>query len=157
MKTFALIILLLLFKLLASAQNELINIHSTYYAMHGGMATSGVSTSITYTFVANEKIIMSYTQTNNIALTLQKGDTLIVHLNSYRPYQNNYLGEEYYNDNTIKILENYSADKVGKHTYMLSYSLNLEIDKAITYRYNGKEFVAKLKPEFDERQEHYAP
>ena len=161
MKAISVFLFLFVLQLSVLGQNELVNVYSTYSSMHGGMATSGVSQTATYSFVANEKITLSNLLFNGNKLTLENGDSLIVSTNSYTPYQRTYFDEfeetDKLDSKQIERVENLVVNKTGKRTYLIGLSMTTNIGLALTYSYKNQEFTAVVKNNFDEYQEHYAP
>jgi hypothetical protein len=137
-------------------QNELENVYLSKSEMHGGTESSGVSTTMAYTYVSKKAIKMLHiTLLDDEPLMLTAKDTLIIYFISHRP------GGRIGGDNQDEIEEH--KDKTSfkcyyrNGAYHVSVNTESEFIQAANYRYKKKKFVAKRKTKIDSGQSHYAP
>lgn len=155
MKALLYISLVLFTSIFGYSQDELINVQLTKNVMHGGTPMSGVSTTMAYTFVATKRIEMVAISYEKKSLVLTKGDTLVVNLSSYRPYNfdTNQDGDVFKGPDPANAFTAYFRN--GR--LYVNTKMTAEFNLATTYTYKGKKHTAKIKTEVDESQSHYAP
>lgn len=152
---FIFIFLILIGGFKSRAQNELVNIHLSKSEMHGGTQSSGVSTTLAYTFVSKKAIKMLNITFEEAPLLLDAKDTLIIYFITHRPYGGISL------DNRSKIGEYQEKKSFASYyrnsAFHLSVNTKSEFKLAATYKYKKKKYVAKRKTEIDMEQQNYAP
>ncbi len=155
MKSLFILAFLLLGGFTSRAQNELKNIYLSKSEMHGGTESSGISTTLAYTFVSNKAVKMLNISFEETPLLLDANDTLIIFLITHRPYGgtrlNNHSGIGEYEEK--KLFTSYYRNSA----YRLSVNTESEFKLAATYKYKKKKYIAKRKTEIDMEQQHYAP
>ena len=151
---------LLLFGLITGsclqAQEELINTFIRQSSVAGGTPYGGTSITTSYTFIAQDKIVLPNIETETGNLVLEKGDSIIVHLSSFEPYQKSELVQEH----QAEVLPIYKS-KFTITNYMdikyINISHEIELTLVITYLYKKEEFIAAIKAEIDQINRAYAP
>ncbi|MFT5819133.1 MAG: hypothetical protein ACI8ZM_000356 [Crocinitomix sp.] len=138
----------------AVAQNELKNILLSKSQMAGGTESSGVSTTLTYTFVSSKTVKMMHIKFEEKPLMLAAKDTLVIFFITHNSYGGSLGGPPVQGQYEEKIS---FSSYYRSGAYRLSVNTELEFIRAATYRYKKKKHIAKRKTEVDFEQHNYAP
>ncbi|NOQ71072.1 MAG: hypothetical protein GQ574_03660 [Crocinitomix sp.] len=154
MKHLLILVLFMLAGVTVMAQNELKNITLGKSQMAGGTESSGITTTLTYTFISNEAVKMLHIQFKEKPLMLDAKDTIVIFFITHSPYGGSLGGPPVhgvYEDKT-----SFSA-YYRNGSYRVSVNTELEFKRAATYRYKKKKYIAKRKTEIDFDNYNYAP
>lgn len=138
------------------AQDELINVSATGYAMYGGMEDSGVSRSYKYVFVAQKDIEMVNVLLDSTKLQLQKGDSLVVNLNTFEPYNSRLLDDHDEHEFVQAPTNIYFAQAYRRQLYIVNIAV-VDWSILLQYVYKRIRYTAVKKESLDAYQSHYAP
>ncbi|MBI3134024.1 MAG: hypothetical protein HYZ14_05045 [Bacteroidetes bacterium] len=143
----------------AFAQNDLVNTYSSYSEVYGGMEDSGIQRTESYIFVANSTLKIPAIKFEENGITLQKGDTLLVAVNSFKPYTNSTVLPDsvtVVQSVTPRVTENFTAIKYGT-IYFVQVNYPAFWNGEIEYHKQKKKYTAKIKTGFDAGNTEYAP
>lgn len=138
------------------SQAELINSFVQQSSVYGGMEDGGISTITQYTFIANAPITMVNIKSDSGNLKLKKGDSLIINLSSYQPYQDSETLVETPNESSL-IFDTQFSLTIYAGTGYVNIDLQLQLPFVLTYQFNDVEHIAICKSEIDQRNVAYAP
>jgi len=143
------------------AQKELVNMYNYFSEVHGGMEDSGVSRIESFVFVAYATIEIKEIIYEGQRIYLKKGDSIVVHVNSFIAYNNvtsNTLDVNRTESKIteIKIEDRYKVLKVGR-IYYVNVQYPYVWPGTIIYVCKKNLHVAKMKEGFDKGYTGYAP
>lgn len=146
-----------------SAQNELVNYFNSYSQVYGGMEDSGISRNESYYFKVNKSITLKDIFLNGVNLNLHKGDTLIINIGIYTPYNSGFPSPI---DSTelfipekpkeIPVTDRYLIYQQGRKFYA-NVQYPYMWDKTISYTCKKKSYTVKAKEGFDSGHTDAAP
>ena len=161
MKTIGFIFLFLALTNFSWSQKELVNSYNYYSEVYGGMEDGGVSRTESFAFVANASIEIKEIFFQGNRIYLQKGDSLIVNVAKYTPYNNHYAtladsSQIVKEQPEIKMEDRYVVLKMG-NTYYVNVQHPYIWKGEIIYVCKKNLHVAKIKEGFDKGYTSYAP
>lgn len=144
------------------SQNQLVSYFNSYSEVHGGMEDGGISRNESYFFRVNAKIILLDIYCFDSQLELKKGDTLVINVSKYTPYNENKIelsgGSKVINEKPAEVvfMKRFDVRQVGRmyyanvhHTYVW--------DQTLKYQHKKETYVVKAKEGFDSGNTSYAP
>ncbi|MBK9191393.1 MAG: hypothetical protein IPM77_07695 [Crocinitomicaceae bacterium] len=150
-------------QLTLSSQNELVSFYNSYSQVYGGMEDSGISRNESYYFQVNKSITLKDIYLDGEKLNLKKGDTLIIHVGTYIPYNSGFPSPT---DSTELFIPEKPKEIPAKDRYQIyqqgrKFYANLQYpyiwDKTISYSCKKKNHTAKAKEGFDAGHTDAAP
>lgn len=140
-------------------QNHIINYHNSYSEVFGGMEDGGIQRSESYCFAVKKNIQLLWILEDNKSLELKKGDTLIINLSIYKPYNQREIKLE---SDTIhtrppKVEINCFDIRRDNRKVYANLKYNCDWSKTIEYIYKKKKYTLKASEEFDSGYTGYAP
>jgi hypothetical protein len=145
------------------AQNQLVSYFNSYSEVHGGMEDSGISRHESYFFKVNATITLLDIYYNEKSLILRKGDTLVINVGRYLPYNStipNVISADQKsqaeNQKEIPVQARYQVFQKGR-CYYANVQSPFIWDGTVNYKCKKKSFTAKAKEGFDSGNTSYAP
>lgn len=134
-----------------AAERLVVNKFSSESEVYGGMEDGGISRNETYIFVAKRQVYFNDLQLNNEPFRLNRGDSLIVNVSSYKAYSNGP------NPNAGLSLskKNIELRHLNNKYYWNINAMHWE--SKICYQYRQKLFCTPAKGHFDKSHKAYAP
>lgn len=161
MKTIGFIFLFLALTNFSWSQQELVNSYNYYSEVYGGMEDGGISRTESFAFVASTTIEIKEIFYQGQKIYLNKGDSLIVNVGKYTPYNNDYVtlvdsNQVVKEEPEIKMENRYVVLKMG-NTYYVNVQYPYVWKGEIVYVCKKNLRVAKIKEGFDKGNTGYAP
>jgi len=159
MKKLLYIFILLILTSTAYSQNELVNVFNSYSEVYGGMEDSGIQRNESYVFVAHASIELVNISFNGSALKLKNGDSLIINVAKYIPYNSipgDTSGNAIKSDRSQITTQQITASLIGNRYYVnLPYQYFWQ--KLVDYIYKKKVYSCVIIEGFDSGHTDYAP
>lgn len=141
---------------LSYGQSELVNVYTSQSSVHGGTPDGGIAITTRYVFVAQKAITLYQVQLNNEQLSLDKGDTLVVALNEFQPYQQEHEVVHEIDTDLVTEIEMHKA-VLYKGSPVVSIAASFYLNQVLTYSYKNEYHTAKVKANIDQTNVAYAP
>lgn len=139
----------------------LVSCMNTYSEVYGGMEDGGVSRNESYFFKVLSTVELQDIYVDGERLRLKRGDTLVVNLSIYKPYQQrNLMPEDTVAKKLVSMKLNASLCFVvyqDKNRYYASMPEGQEWSRSVIYKHGRKIYTASAKEGFDSGQTSYAP
>jgi hypothetical protein len=155
MKQFFLLSLLITTLNFGFSQNQLVSYFNSYSEVYGGMEDGGISRTESFHFHVNATITLLDIYVNDKNLILHKGDTLVINIGKFTPYNNTNprLLEEGQVEKEL-ILNEPPAKELYKvfqkgQVYYATIQFDYIWDGSVQYKYKRKTICAKAKEGFD--------
>lgn len=153
MKTFFSFFIVIVLTNYSLAQKELVNVYNSYSEVYGGMEDGGISRNESYVFVAFAKIEIKDIWLNSEKIILQKGDSLIVNVGKYIPYNpepiDTNLRAKGWGIKEVRPEDRFKVMKFGD-TYYVNVMHPYVWEGIIEYIYKKKTYTSKIKEGFDD-------
>jgi hypothetical protein len=163
MKWILKIICVLLISVSLNGKTHLINYKSHFSEVYGGMEDGGISRYEYFHFSVRASIQVKAMYFKDAPLELKKGDTLVVMVAKYIPYNRPHIisdpdGLKEKKETTTEIpdKEKFKIRWEGKTCYA-NYHLSGDWNETINYLHRKKEYTIKTKGSFDSGTTDYAP
>jgi hypothetical protein len=145
------------------SQEHLINYYSEYEEVHGGMEDGGITRQEKFYFSVLAAVELQDVLYENKVLTLVKGDTLIIAVAYFTPYNPEenpidhtktvYLEKREVKKSTTALFTVYSD---GRY-YYLNYQASKKWDESISYCFENQVHTSRIRGGFDTGKTSYAP
>lgn len=154
---------ILIFAQTGFTQDQLVNVYNSYSEVYGGMEDGGISRHELFYFRVNASIKLQDIYINDRQLELKKGDTLVINVSKYTPYNkpnlesNGAKGSEHGpKTKDVPVKERYKIYQSDNIYYANVQDLYIW-DGTITFIFKKKTFTVKAKEGFDAGYTGYAP
>lgn len=138
------------------AQKELVNVYNSYSEVYGGMEDGGISRTESFTFIAKATIEIKDIFYNGEKIFLKKGDSLIVNVSKYIPYNPLPIVDTVDGTRRVVYKPDFKVMKIGRKFYV-NVQFPYIWPGVIEYIYKKETYASKIKEGFDDGFTGYAP